>query len=223
MMTGGESDCSEANLILIGCGVQARYVEEIATLRKVLVCAILDPFDRRVGERCAGREIEAYSAARLCSLAERWPRLGALVCLSDNGEKRRLYREVEELVPMASAIHPGAVVATTAKVDQGTILNALSVVQSGARVGRGCMIHAGVVIEHDCEIGDFANLAPGVALAGGVRVGGGTTVFSGAVVAPGVSIGEDAVIGAGAVVRDDIPAGARAWGVPARVMDEPKQ
>jgi maltose O-acetyltransferase len=42
--------------------------------------------------------------------------------------------------------------------------------------------------------------------------------IGGAIIPPGVSIGDDALIGAGSVVTRDIPAGATAFGNPARVQ-----
>lgn len=47
--------------------------------------------------------------------------------------------------------------------------------------------------------------------------GAGARVGSGSVILAGVSIGERALVGAGSVVTRDVPAGAVAYGVPARV------
>jgi acetyltransferase-like isoleucine patch superfamily enzyme len=47
----------------------------------------------------------------------------------------------------------------------------------------------------------------------------GAKVGSGSVILAGVVIGENALVGAGSVVTRDIPAGATAYGVPARVRD----
>jgi acetyltransferase-like isoleucine patch superfamily enzyme len=53
---------------------------------------------------------------------------------------------------------------------------------------------------------------------GPIRIGDDVWIGVGAVVLSGVSIGSGAVIGAGAVVASDIPDGAIATGVPARVV-----
>ena len=52
----------------------------------------------------------------------------------------------------------------------------------------------------------------------GVKVGAGAWLGAGVKVLDGVRIGDRAVIGAGAVVRADVPDGATAVGVPARVV-----
>jgi acetyltransferase-like isoleucine patch superfamily enzyme len=48
----------------------------------------------------------------------------------------------------------------------------------------------------------------------------GCRIGAGAVLLPGVEIGADAFVAAGAVVTRDVPAGALAMGVPARVVGE---
>jgi acetyltransferase-like isoleucine patch superfamily enzyme len=54
-----------------------------------------------------------------------------------------------------------------------------------------------------------------------VHIGRDTWLGAGVTVLPGVSIGDGAVVGAGSVVTRDVPAGARAAGVPARVFQAP--
>jgi Hexapeptide repeat of succinyl-transferase len=51
-----------------------------------------------------------------------------------------------------------------------------------------------------------------------VRIGRNVWIGAGAIILPGVSIADDAQIGAGSVVTRDVPAGATAFGNPARVQ-----
>lgn len=53
---------------------------------------------------------------------------------------------------------------------------------------------------------------------GRIRIGNGVFIGANTTILPGVAIGDGAVIGAGSVVTHDIPAGAVAAGVPARVI-----
>ncbi len=55
----------------------------------------------------------------------------------------------------------------------------------------------------------------------GIVVGQGAWIGAGAIVLDGVALGDRAIIGAGAVVRGDVPAGATAVGIPARILDLP--
>jgi maltose O-acetyltransferase len=64
---------------------------------------------------------------------------------------------------------------------------------------------------------------PGVRAAGlefgrPIRIGRNVWIGGGAIILPGVSIGDDALIGAASVVTRDVPAGATAFGNPARVQ-----
>jgi maltose O-acetyltransferase len=49
-----------------------------------------------------------------------------------------------------------------------------------------------------------------------IQIGRNVWIGGGAIILPGVSIGDDALIGAGSVVTRDVPAGATAFGNPAR-------
>jgi serine O-acetyltransferase len=53
----------------------------------------------------------------------------------------------------------------------------------------------------------------------GPTIGANVNVGTGACILGTVTVGDGAGIGAGAVVLDDVPAGATAVGVPARVLD----
>lgn len=51
-----------------------------------------------------------------------------------------------------------------------------------------------------------------------VVIGRGCLIGAGAFILAGVTLGDDVIVGAGAVVTHDIPSGAFAAGVPARVL-----
>jgi maltose O-acetyltransferase len=65
---------------------------------------------------------------------------------------------------------------------------------------------------------DAATRAAGLEFGRPIRIGRNVWIGGGAIILPGVSIGDDALIGAGSVVTRDIPAGAVAFGNPARVQ-----
>ena len=82
---------------------------------------------------------------------------------------------------------------------------------------------AGIVVHPDTEIGANCLLMQNVTLGtnggpGVPRLGPRVDVGPGAVVLGPISIGEAAVIGANAVVLQDVPPGATAVGVPARIL-----
>jgi len=209
------------NVILVGAGAQAKYALEILRFYEDRqVVGLIDVMDNPdYWGRMIGRAKVLGSMSVLKSLIENGEVDAALICTGSTERKEKLWNRVRQFgVEMTSAIHPQAVLAETAQLGPGVIVNACAVIQPFARIGKGVMIHAGVVVEHDNVIEDFANLAPGVKLAGWVHVGKRAIVFTGASVIPGITIGADAIVGAGAVVIEDVADRAIVAGVPAQVI-----
>lgn len=94
------------------------------------------------------------------------------------------------------------------------------------QVGRRLVIEhfGGIVISGDAVIGDDVTLRHGVTLGlrrtgvpGAPVIGNGVDIGAGAKILGNVRIGNGAVIGANAVVLCDVPPGALAVGIPARI------
>jgi len=114
------------------------------------------------------------------------------------------------------AIHPTAVVATSAEIGDGATIMANAVINPDAHLGDNVIVNTRAVVEHDCIIGDHVHIAPGAVLSGTVTVGRGAHIGAGATVKQGTTIGERAVVGAGAVVVCDVPSDTTVAGVPAQ-------
>ncbi len=203
---------------LIGCGPQAKYALETFAKTKIKVAEIFDPIGGKLGTRLDRFDIKPFSDLEELLKNKNSKPVDALICLSDNRLKDKLFNQLKDRMDFINAIHPGCHIAGGAALGRGVIVNACTVIQPNAVIGDGCMLHAGVIVEHDNTIGNFVNLAPGVTLAGGVSVGRRTTIYTGAIVAPNIKIGSDSIIGAGSVVLSDIPDGVFACGSPAKVI-----
>ena len=128
-----------------------------------------------------------------------------------------LYELIHELGLAAPAlVHPRAVLSSSCRVADGSVVFAGSVLGTGVEVGANGVCYSGLIVEHGCRIADHAYLSPGVILSGQVTVEPEAFLGAGAVVVPGITIGKGAVVAAGAVVVRDVPAGETVVGVPAR-------
>lgn len=102
-------------------------------------------------------------------------------------------------------------------------------IHPGATIGRRVFIDhgMGVVIGETAEIGDDCTLYHGVTLGGTSWNKGkrhptllpGVVVGAGAKILGPITIGRDARVGSNAVVVKDVPDGATAVGIPARILD----
>jgi serine O-acetyltransferase len=102
-------------------------------------------------------------------------------------------------------------------------------IHPGAKIGRRVFLDhgLGIVIGETTEIGNDCTIYQGVTLGGtslykGVKrhptLGKGVVVSAGAKVLGGFTVGDGARIGSNAVVLKEIPAGATAVGIPARIL-----
>ncbi|MBU3579926.1 serine O-acetyltransferase [Polynucleobacter sp. 73C-SIWE] len=102
-------------------------------------------------------------------------------------------------------------------------------IHPGAKIGRRVFLDhgLGIVIGETTEIGDDCTIYQGVTLGGtslykGVKrhptLGKGVVVSAGAKVLGGFTVGDGARVGSNAVVLKEIPAGATAVGIPARIL-----
>lgn len=94
-----------------------------------------------------------------------------------------------------------------------------------AQIGGGLLLPhpVGVVVGSGCRLGPDVTLYQGVTLgadarAGYPRLARGVTVFANACVVGDIGLGEASVVGACSFLKRDLPPGAVAAGVPARIL-----
>lgn len=102
-------------------------------------------------------------------------------------------------------------------------------IHPAAEIGRGVFIDhgTGIVIGETAVVGDCVSFLHGVTLGGTgketgdrhPKIGCGTLLGAGAIVLGNVRIGRNVRVGAGSVVLTDVPDGATAVGVPARIIE----
>jgi acetyltransferase EpsM len=116
------------------------------------------------------------------------------------------------------AIHPKAIIDSTTKISEGTVVMAGAIINSSTNIGKHCIVNTASSIDHDCVLEDFVHISPNATLCGNVTVGEGTHVGAGATIIPGIKIGKWVTIGAGSVVIKDVEDGVTVVGNPGRIL-----
>lgn len=209
----------EMNVLIIGCGGHAQVVADILMRARdagepIKPLGYLDDnadadSQTLLGLPILGRITDFTHVAHdalVIAIGHNHPRQGLFDRLQRQGER------------FVVARHPAALIAPDVRVGPGAVICAGVVVNPGSTIGANVILNTGCTVDHHSHVGDHAHIAPGVHLGGEVQIGEGALVGIGATVLPGQRVGAWSVIGGGAVVLDDVPEGAVAVGVPARVI-----
>jgi len=84
-------------------------------------------------------------------------------------------------------------------------------------------VNTSASVDHDNYLERSCHIFPNATLTGEVRIQEFAYVGTGAVIAPNLTVEKYSYVGAGAVVLANVPEGAVAFGVPARVTGEQKK
>jgi sugar O-acyltransferase (sialic acid O-acetyltransferase NeuD family) len=202
-------------LYVFGAGGHGKVVAE-AVLRAnpAELRGFLDDDPRKRGSEVLGRpvvgDLESWASLETDAVL-------ALGVGANPSRLRALRRARERGIPLATVVHPSAVVSTGVAIGEGSYVGPGAVIHVEARLGAACIVNSLALVEHDCVLGDGVHVSPQAALGGGVQLGEGVHLGLGAVVLPGLVVGAAAVIGAGSVVTRSVAAGEVVWGSPARV------
>ncbi|MBI4191188.1 MAG: acetyltransferase [Betaproteobacteria bacterium] len=206
-------------IIVLGSGGHAKVVLDVLRLLEKNVIGLTtqdqNMFDRTLlGYRVLGDDTAlaryAPSAVRL---------VNAVGSVQSMDERKILFEKFKALgYGFEQVIHPMAVVARDAVLDEGVHAMAGVVIQPGSHIGDNTIINTRASVDHDCEIGRHVHIAPGCTLSANVTVGDETHVGTGATIIQGLRIGRRCLVAAGAVVCRDVDDLGWVAGVPARRM-----
>jgi acetyltransferase EpsM len=142
-----------------------------------------------------------------------------ICAIGDNRLRKEICARLEAmgLEPM-TVIDPSVIVGPGVTVGPGSYVGAGSILSPGATLGRNVVVNHGCSIGHDSVLGDFAQACPGTRVSGWVKAGEGAMLGSNAVAAPRLRLGAWSTLGAASFASHDLPDGATALGVPAKVL-----
>lgn len=206
-------------LLIVGAGGHARellaLIDDLNRERAAwrVLGLVVDPA-HRTEDRVAGLPV----FAGLETLAAH-PGAGVAVALGDPALRLRMRDRLPggAAQRLATLVHPRAWLAAQVRIGIGCQILAGAMVNADAHLGDLVVLNLGASVSHDCRLGNGVTLGPGARLAGGVEVGEGAEIGMGAQVLPRLRVGAGALVAAGAVVTADVPDGALAIGVPARL------
>jgi len=136
------------------------------------------------------------------------------VAVGNNGTRKAIADSLRG--PIATLIHPSAMIANDVTIGQGTLVCAGAIIQTCTSIGQNTIINTKASVDHDCRIGNFVHIAPGATLCGNITVGDQALIGAGATVIPNLEINSGATLAAGALAIEEIPRNETWVGVPAK-------
>ena len=134
--------------------------------------------------------------------------------------KKTIVERYSCYVRWENIIHPTAVISNYAALGEGNIFQAHTFLGPNTKIGSHCIINVGSSVGHDAVMEDYVSAMCMCDMTGGVKLGEGCYLGSGARVVPQREIGAWAFLCAGAVVLDNVEAGEKMIGNPARSKDK---
>ncbi|MEK6334883.1 MAG: NeuD/PglB/VioB family sugar acetyltransferase [Acidobacteriota bacterium] len=207
----------KAGILVLGAGGHGKSVVSVLLAAGTPVAGVLVDSPEKWGEQIMGVDILGP-----IEWLERYPDHAAVIAIGENAARESVALKFPE-ARWANVFYPQAYINPTARIGVGTVVFPGAIVGADVVLGNHVIVSGNTTVGHDAIIEDYAHLAPGVQIGGEVRVGRSAMLGIGSVVCPHVRVGEAAVLGAGAVAIKDIPAGCRAFGVPALVQQAKRQ
>ncbi len=157
------------NLLILGAGQFAEVTKEIAELAgDYQSISFLDDYEPIAIGKLADYEkfLDQYS--------------DAIVAIDDIRIRAKYFNKLKEAgYHIPTLIHPAACIAPSAKIGQGSIVEAMALVHTSSIVGKGCIIAECAVIGHHSQIDDFCHIASHATVMKNTYMKPGTSTITG--------------------------------------------
>lgn len=96
----------------------------------------------------------------------------AIVAIGNNAIRQRLFNSMlASGMPMATVVHPGALVSPSASIGDGCAVMAGAIIGTEAIIDDGVIINSGAIVDHHCSVQSFGHVGVGACMAGGSSLG----------------------------------------------------
>ena len=196
---------SYQSIIILGAGGHAKVVADVLVKSGYEIIGLVTP-DKEKDSLCFGYRIIGDEDVLDSYLDREFLLANGIGFLPGKPLRWNLAKKMRDKgYSFVNVIHPSAIIADDAILDEGVQVMAGSIIQPGVHIGRDTIINTGACIDHDCSIGKNCHLAPGVTLSGDVQVDDGVHIGTGSSVIQSKRIGAGTVIAAASVIYNDIP------------------
>lgn len=141
-----------------------------------------------------------------------------VISIANYKVKKRIVEELKGEFPFATIIHPRVLTHEFMTVGEGTIIYEGAILTSDIRIGSQVIISPKCGIGHDSIVKDYVTLLWNVNISGNDVIEEGVMMGTCSTIIQNLKVGREATVGAGAVVVSNIPPGATAVGVPAKII-----
>lgn len=202
--------------LILGAGGHGRVVLDILLQQgRFNVAGFLDSNPELHGRRVDGLPVLG-AIDELHTLAIEHNISGVVIAVGDNGTRRGLARQVDQLgIALINAVHPAATIAPNATIGRNVVIAAGVIVCANCQIGDSVILNTGCIVDYQTMVGEGTHICPGVRMGARVKVESGAFVGVGATIIPQVTLGCESIVGAGAVVIADVEPMATVVGVPA--------
>ena len=187
------------------------------------VVGILDDDEKKAGTEVLGVKVFSLEGG-VAEVAKRLDCGRVAAAIADNYVRFKIFQQVRRAgLELVKVIHPSAHVSRFVQMGEGVTILAGATVNPGTTMEDNVCVNTSASVDHDDYLEMSCHIFPNATVTGGVRIKQFVHVGSGAVIAPNLTLERYSYVGAGAVVLANVPEGAVAFGVPAKVAGEQKK
>lgn len=211
-----ENQWGEAKTALIGSG---DFAEQVADLGRESEIEVVGMFD---GNRPKGSLVAGIPVLGNDDDVEPMFKDGVFdaifICIgyARFDLKQKLYECFVGKVPMATIIHPTAVINPSARIGQNVLISECAIISKDCIIEDNVSIMPAALLSHEAHIGKHCFIAGRTAMAGKVTIGERSFIGLNSSIRDHVTIGHDATVGMGSVVTKDVADFDTVFGNPAK-------